>query len=347
MSVSWAAIEERERDKKEQAKALKDFLKSQNEEIKQRKALEKLNEVQEFQRLYGAPQPQQQQQQPQQQQPRGNGPPLQHTPNATAPPGGHSDMFSYVPAKPCRTQSTSNASYGRPAVAPQPQRQSQMPSAMSSAGQSSSYSYASQPGGGINASAMAPFNASVGSLNNGGSSMPSSLLPASSYTPSPVSAVSASIGMPSPTTAFSSATAGGSSQPGIAEELLVRLRFTEDQLQQERRSRAWVESELQAGKSLLASLSARVDKLQEQSSAEASHRKRYHASWPSRTSAHKKPRSSSQHASTATRCVCTSSSPMPWAATKPTTARDKTMTRCTARLPRPSRSCGTSSRARC
>ena len=56
---------------------------------------------------------------------------------------------------------------------------------------------------------------------------------------------------------------------GISDDILLKLRFTEEQLQQERRARSWVEAELQAGKTLLASLSARVDKLQEASGADS------------------------------------------------------------------------------
>jgi chromosome segregation ATPase len=47
------------------------------------------------------------------------------------------------------------------------------------------------------------------------------------------------------------------------EELMSKLRFAEEQLQNERRSRGWLEAELQAGKTLLATLSAKVEKLQE------------------------------------------------------------------------------------
>ncbi|KAJ3109579.1 hypothetical protein HDU96_007182 [Phlyctochytrium bullatum] len=53
------------------------------------------------------------------------------------------------------------------------------------------------------------------------------------------------------------------STPGISDDIISKLRFAEEQLQNERRSRSWLETELQLGKSLVATLSAKVEKMQE------------------------------------------------------------------------------------
>lgn len=45
------------------------------------------------------------------------------------------------------------------------------------------------------------------------------------------------------------------------DDILVKLRFTEEQLIQERRSRSWLESELQNGKSMVATLTAKIESL--------------------------------------------------------------------------------------
>ncbi|KAI9343109.1 hypothetical protein BDR26DRAFT_933201 [Obelidium mucronatum] len=55
----------------------------------------------------------------------------------------------------------------------------------------------------------------------------------------------------------------------ISEDVITKLRFTEEQLQGERRSRTWLETELQVSKSALATLTAKVEKLTDQLSADS------------------------------------------------------------------------------
>lgn len=47
------------------------------------------------------------------------------------------------------------------------------------------------------------------------------------------------------------------------EDVLAKLRYSEEQLQQERRARGWMEAEIQSGKTQLASITAKVEKLSE------------------------------------------------------------------------------------
>ncbi|RKO93591.1 hypothetical protein BDK51DRAFT_44607 [Blyttiomyces helicus] len=54
-----------------------------------------------------------------------------------------------------------------------------------------------------------------------------------------------------------------------SEDILSKLRFAEEQLQSERRARGWLEAELQLGKTLLSTLSAKVDRLQETVAADS------------------------------------------------------------------------------
>ncbi|KAJ3209859.1 hypothetical protein HDU67_005864, partial [Dinochytrium kinnereticum] len=51
--------------------------------------------------------------------------------------------------------------------------------------------------------------------------------------------------------------------PPITDDIISKLRFAEEQLQSERRSRSWLETELQLGKSLVATLTAKVERMQE------------------------------------------------------------------------------------
>lgn len=53
------------------------------------------------------------------------------------------------------------------------------------------------------------------------------------------------------------------------EDILSKLRFTEEQLIQERRSRSWLESEIQSGKNLVATLTAKVEKLNDSFTVES------------------------------------------------------------------------------
>ncbi|KAJ3408808.1 hypothetical protein HDV05_004757, partial [Chytridiales sp. JEL 0842] len=53
------------------------------------------------------------------------------------------------------------------------------------------------------------------------------------------------------------------------EDLMTKLKFTESQLESERRSRSWLEAEIHAGKTLLASLQAKVEKLSDNFSQDA------------------------------------------------------------------------------
>ena len=53
------------------------------------------------------------------------------------------------------------------------------------------------------------------------------------------------------------------------DDILTKLRFTEEQLIQERRSRSWLESELQSGKTVISTLTAKVDKLTEHMNIES------------------------------------------------------------------------------
>ncbi|KAI8809332.1 hypothetical protein BJ742DRAFT_890138 [Cladochytrium replicatum] len=50
---------------------------------------------------------------------------------------------------------------------------------------------------------------------------------------------------------------------GLVQEMLNKLRLAEEQLQQERRARSWLETEMNMGKAMLAQLSAKVDKISE------------------------------------------------------------------------------------
>jgi hypothetical protein len=53
------------------------------------------------------------------------------------------------------------------------------------------------------------------------------------------------------------------------DDILMKLRFTEEQLNQERRSRSWLESELQNGKSTVSQLTAKLESLAETSRVES------------------------------------------------------------------------------
>ncbi|KAJ3393107.1 hypothetical protein HDU84_002784 [Entophlyctis sp. JEL0112] len=55
----------------------------------------------------------------------------------------------------------------------------------------------------------------------------------------------------------------------IADDFVAKLRFAEEQLQNERRSRGWLEAEVQVGKSQIATLTAKVEKLTEIVSSES------------------------------------------------------------------------------
>lgn len=49
--MNWAAIDERELKNRSEQKALKDFLRSQNEETKRRKQQEKTREIEEYRKI--------------------------------------------------------------------------------------------------------------------------------------------------------------------------------------------------------------------------------------------------------------------------------------------------------
>ncbi|ORY37236.1 hypothetical protein BCR33DRAFT_769879 [Rhizoclosmatium globosum] len=59
----------------------------------------------------------------------------------------------------------------------------------------------------------------------------------------------------------------------ITQDFLSKLRFAEEQLENERRSRTWLETELQLSKAQLATLTAKVDKLADQAAADNLDRK--------------------------------------------------------------------------
>ncbi|KAJ3107117.1 hypothetical protein HDU97_004810 [Phlyctochytrium planicorne] len=59
------------------------------------------------------------------------------------------------------------------------------------------------------------------------------------------------------------------SAPLMVDDIISKLRFAEEQLQSERRSRSWLETELQLGKSLVATLSAKVERMQENMAQES------------------------------------------------------------------------------
>ncbi|KAI8614869.1 hypothetical protein BC830DRAFT_1125359 [Chytriomyces sp. MP71] len=56
---------------------------------------------------------------------------------------------------------------------------------------------------------------------------------------------------------------------GLTDDFVAKLRFAEEQLQNERRSRGWLEAEVQVGKSQIATLSAKVEKLVETVTADS------------------------------------------------------------------------------
>ena len=56
----------------------------------------------------------------------------------------------------------------------------------------------------------------------------------------------------------------------IPDELISKLRFAEEQLQNERRSRGWIEAELQSSKTQISALTAKVERLQDLFNEEAS-----------------------------------------------------------------------------
>ncbi|KAJ3013973.1 UNVERIFIED_CONTAM: hypothetical protein HDU68_000472 [Siphonaria sp. JEL0065] len=57
----------------------------------------------------------------------------------------------------------------------------------------------------------------------------------------------------------------------LTEDFLTKLRFTEEQLQTERRSRSWLETELQLSKSAIATLAAKVETLSSQTTQDSLH----------------------------------------------------------------------------
>ncbi|KAJ3087274.1 hypothetical protein HK102_011456 [Quaeritorhiza haematococci] len=213
MSFSWAAVDERQRQKQETERQLKDFLRRQQEEAKARKVQEKQNDLDEHRKLSTF---------------------LAQTASTnsnTIPPPQLT--FSNQPA----TQNLTNS----------------WPSGSNLA--SSNRPRLDAP--------IAPSAGPVGPRDALGGFPPTSLTSDASLQSSLLSNFSKSISMDDLKRAASLRPSATSLVQENQDELMMKLRFAEEQLQQERRSRGWLEAELNLGKTMLAQLTAKVDKMQE------------------------------------------------------------------------------------
>ena len=55
LGMNWASVDEREQKSKSEQKALKDYLRNQNEEMKRRKQMEKSKEIEEYRKITQKP----------------------------------------------------------------------------------------------------------------------------------------------------------------------------------------------------------------------------------------------------------------------------------------------------
>ncbi|KAJ3188123.1 hypothetical protein HK101_009161 [Irineochytrium annulatum] len=224
MSFIWDQVDARQRRKLEKEREVSEFLKKQQEEAKNRKLSEKMNDRAEYQRMYNGGAPTVANPQPSYR----SSIRIQDSQPALAPAaGGRAIMGSFNPI-----------SGGQISPGPPPPQQQQMYAAQQSY----------QP---------RPQQAFVGTQYSGiPRDLPKPPTPPlfRPYEPTQPPQASRLLALPAP---------GGDQPSSVQDEILTKLRLAEETIASERRTRSWLETELQLGKTLVATLSAKVERMQE------------------------------------------------------------------------------------
>ncbi|KAJ3238709.1 hypothetical protein HDU81_007289 [Chytriomyces hyalinus] len=249
MSVSWDAIDQRTRQKQENDRALKDFLLVQQAESKNRKLAEKRNDMAEYQK-------------------------------SSSLIGANNDMVTINHSSNLLIQLNSHHFLQRNAYPPQDRSfypPTNNPYATQPLQQPTMFSSPYPPASNLTVAQMqTPRLNAYGTNLLTQQQQPKDMQYTTSSVIPTTSKFNTTFKPPEPQPQpqqqqqyFQSDTPSFQAASAITDDFVAKLRFTEEQLQNERRSRGWLEAEVQVGKSQIATLTAKVEKLTEMVSAES------------------------------------------------------------------------------